>query len=53
VKDIGNTGNFQVTLLNRVPPQVLHCKNTMGEEFQKCESKGERERLFRVLSENK
>jgi len=49
VKDIKATGNFEITLLNTDPPKLIHSKQTM-EGLGKCESKEERNRLFKILS---
>ena len=44
IKDIGVTGNFEITLMNT--KQLVHSKSQgMG----KCESPEERSRLFKVV----
>ena len=49
VKDIKPTGNFEITLLNSNPPKLIHSKQTM-ENLGKCDSKAERERLYKILA---
>ena len=49
IRDLETTGNFEITILNSEPPKVIHCKNTMS--LGKCETREERERLFRLLME--
>ena len=47
VKDIGATGNFEVTILNEEMRKLVHSKSTMGQG--RCESDDERERLASIL----
>jgi hypothetical protein len=45
IKDIGVTGNFEITLVQT--KQLLHSKTTQG--LGKCESDEERQRLFKFV----
>ena len=45
IKDIGTTGNFEITLMNT--RTLVHSKKTQG--LGKCESTEERTRLFKVI----
>ena len=45
IKDIGVTGNFEITLMNT--RQVIHSKTTQG--LGKCESPEERSRLYKII----
>ena len=45
IKDIGVTGNFEITLMQT--KQLVHSKTTQG--LGKCESEEERKRLFAFI----
>ena len=45
IKDMGVTGNFEITLMQT--KQLLHSKTTQG--LGKCESEDERKRLFSFI----
>ena len=47
VKDIGNTGAFEITLMDLLPPKLIHSKLTAG--LGRCETSEERARLAGIL----